>query len=232
MRYIVISDVHGEFDKMIKALEDIHFDKEKDTLITNGDLIDRGPKVRQIIEYVLSCPHHICIWGNHEHMLHEILTGHRFYDSYIDTYNGVPATLKSYRQHYWVDAVDAYQLSSEMNSLKRYFRECVNAVEIGKYLISHAGAPFDYKNASNQDWKNYSYRDSIIWYKSIGCRMKKTNVIGHFWASEFYKLFECKNISNDIFKNKNLVCIDGKANASDGKVNTFIINSKKDVIYY
>ena len=31
MRYVFISDVHGQFDKMISALNEVKFDKDKDT---------------------------------------------------------------------------------------------------------------------------------------------------------------------------------------------------------
>lgn len=231
MRYIVISDVHGEFDKMLLALNKINFDANNDTLITNGDLIDRGPKSKQIIEYVLNCPHHICLWGNHEHLLFNLLSGNRFYDNYVDTHNGVPATLKSYSQHFWIDAVDTFQLSTEMNSLKKYFKECLNAVEIDNYIISHAGAPLDYKNADNETWENYSYQDSIIWYRTIGKFMTKTNIIGHYWASLFRECFD-KEKSNDILIYENLICIDGKTNDKNGKVNTFVFESNSQIFFY
>ena len=95
MRAVVISDVHGEYDKMIAALDAVQFDKEKDMLISNGDLIDRGPKVMECIRYVLSCPHHFIILGNHEYMFLETLLEPTKSFTMNDYWNGEGATLKS-----------------------------------------------------------------------------------------------------------------------------------------
>ena len=95
MRAVVISDVHGEYDKMIAALDAVQFDKEKDMLISNGDLIDRGPKVMECIRYVLNCPHHLIILGNHEYMFLDTLLEPTTRFTMTDYWNGEGATLKA-----------------------------------------------------------------------------------------------------------------------------------------
>ena len=95
MRAVVISDVHGEYDKMIAALDAVQFDKDKDILVSNGDLIDRGPKVMECIRYVLNCPHHLIILGNHEYMFLEMLLDPTRGFTLNDFWNGEGATLGS-----------------------------------------------------------------------------------------------------------------------------------------
>ena len=40
MRYFFISDVHGNYEKMVAALEARHFDKEKDTYLIVSALLN------------------------------------------------------------------------------------------------------------------------------------------------------------------------------------------------
>ena len=56
MRYVIVSDIHGQYDKLIEALNKVNFDKEKDTLISNGDAFDRGNQNKQVLEFVMSLP--------------------------------------------------------------------------------------------------------------------------------------------------------------------------------
>lgn len=233
MRYIIISDVHGQYDKMIEALTSVNFNKDKDYLIVNGDTIDRGPQVRRCIEYILKCPNHICIWGNHEHLLDSLLRGERFFNSYIDVANGALATFKSYGCHNWIDMIDFYPIEDRFASLRRYLRTCVNAVVIGKYAISHAAIPLNIEAEDNEGWENLSATDSIIWYRNEGHLNSKTCVIGHFWARLFRKELHLDNPdSNDLLEYKNLVALDGCSNLPQGKVNAFVIESDDEVIIY
>ena len=66
MKYYFVSDVHGEYDKMVAALNASGFDPQKDTIVSLGDAIDRGEKSREVVEYLLSCPNRILIMGNHD----------------------------------------------------------------------------------------------------------------------------------------------------------------------
>ena len=75
MKYFFMSDVHGEYSKMIAALNEAGFDKEKDVLVSLGDLFDRGSNSLEVLEYVMSCPNRILIWGNHDLRLKELMYG-------------------------------------------------------------------------------------------------------------------------------------------------------------
>lgn len=64
-RDFVVGDIHGAFDLLDKALEEVNFDPEKDRLISVGDLIDRGKDSRRCLEY-LEKPWFYALRGNHE----------------------------------------------------------------------------------------------------------------------------------------------------------------------
>src|SRR5574344_1687254 len=75
MRYFLISDVHGEYDKMIDALAKAGFDETQDTLVMVGDAIDRGQDSENVIDYLLSLSNKILLWGNHEARFLNLLNG-------------------------------------------------------------------------------------------------------------------------------------------------------------
>ena len=58
MRYYCISDIHGQYDKMIEALKNAGFNKRnKDhTLIVCGDIFDHVPDTRSVYKFLTSIP--------------------------------------------------------------------------------------------------------------------------------------------------------------------------------
>lgn len=51
-RVILIGDVHGCMDELEELLAKVDYRPYEDVLIFAGDLIDRGPKIRQVLEFV------------------------------------------------------------------------------------------------------------------------------------------------------------------------------------
>ncbi|WP_088890387.1 metallophosphoesterase family protein [Leptolyngbya ohadii] len=68
-RRIFVGDVHGHYDALMRLLETIAPGAE-DQVYFVGDLIDRGPKSAQVIQFVREHGYG-CVMGNHEHMLLE-----------------------------------------------------------------------------------------------------------------------------------------------------------------
>ena len=54
MSSYVIGDIQGCFDELMLLLEKINFDPKKDELIFAGDLINRGPKSLEVLEFCLA----------------------------------------------------------------------------------------------------------------------------------------------------------------------------------
>jgi serine/threonine protein phosphatase 1 len=87
----IIGDVQGEFDTvmaLVKKMPDEEF-------LFLGDLVDRGPKSKELVEWVMKNADSTL--GNHEHMmLDQIRGGNYYHQDYWWTKNGGLATLRSY----------------------------------------------------------------------------------------------------------------------------------------
>lgn len=64
MKTLVVGDIHGCFDELLDLLKACDFVLGTDRLIAVGDLIDRGPKPRETVDFVMK--HGECVLGNHE----------------------------------------------------------------------------------------------------------------------------------------------------------------------
>lgn len=71
MRRFVIGDIHGEHDKLVRLLKKVNFDYNNDSLISLGDVVDRGPKSYEVIEELLKIKNFICVKGNHDSCFEE-----------------------------------------------------------------------------------------------------------------------------------------------------------------
>lgn len=151
MRYVFISDVHGEFDKMITALAEVNFDYATDTLITLGDLFDRGNKSKEVLEYVMSLPNYIPIWGNHDYRLRELVLDAA--PSKYDKINGLAATLQSFCNMEVEPNIGLglHLLKFDPNNkdiyekLWNYFYNCSWAIEFPNLICTHAWLPYSMK---------------------------------------------------------------------------------------
>lgn len=65
-RYIIVGDIHGCLDELQGLLKDLNFNPLEDVLVSAGDLVDRGPKVKETLEYVMSLPRFYAVCGNHD----------------------------------------------------------------------------------------------------------------------------------------------------------------------
>src|SRR5450755_4728330 len=74
--YDLIGDIHGHADELVQLLEALGYQKAQGAyrhperkVIFLGDFIDRGPKIRQVLEIVrpmIEGGHALAVMGNHE----------------------------------------------------------------------------------------------------------------------------------------------------------------------
>jgi serine/threonine protein phosphatase 1 len=96
MRTFCLGDTHGNYKGLMQCLERSEFDYENDTLISLGDIVDRGPESFECIEELLKIKNLIAIKGNHdETFLNWINTGKHD----LGFFHGAPETFKSYIDH-------------------------------------------------------------------------------------------------------------------------------------
>ena len=70
MSHYVIGDVQGCYDELINLCSKIKFNPKKDTLIFAGDLVNRGPKSLEVLNFCLENKKSIkAVLGNHDFYL-------------------------------------------------------------------------------------------------------------------------------------------------------------------
>lgn len=126
-RRIVIGDVHGHYDTLMTLLDAIA-PSEEDRVYFLGDLIDRGPKSAQVVEFVKESDY-TCLLGNHEQMVLEILGQGNIKGSALQAwlYSGGYSTVNSYGE----DGISQDHMD--------WMRTLPTHLDLGDYWLVHAG---------------------------------------------------------------------------------------------
>ncbi len=95
-RQIVIGDVHGQYDGLMRLLEAANL-TSSDRVYFLGDLIDRGPKSAQVLSLIQQ-QGYVSLLGNHEQMLLDAFPNGKAAPSALAAwlYSGGQATLDSF----------------------------------------------------------------------------------------------------------------------------------------
>ncbi len=99
-RIFAIGDVHGCAERLTRLLARLPLDRQQDTLLFLGDLIDRGPATREVMETICRLQQQgvrvVALLGNHEYLLREYQhSGDPALLPFLRA-NGIEATLASY----------------------------------------------------------------------------------------------------------------------------------------
>jgi serine/threonine protein phosphatase 1 len=125
-RRIIIGDVHGHYDTLIALLDSISPNSD-DEIYFLGDLIDRGPKSAQVVDFIMRNQYQ-CLRGNHEEMLLDVVGNGQvsveLYQGWL--YSGGHATVASYDSKIPQEHIDW------MKSLPLY-------LDLGDIWLVHAG---------------------------------------------------------------------------------------------
>jgi serine/threonine protein phosphatase 1 len=152
-RAYAIGDVHGRLDLLELMIDRIARDRResgraRDYLILLGDLIDRGPDSRGVIDYLMRLPDDgirpVFLMGNHEEMMLRVLGDEPESLSQWLTYGGY-----EFAQSYEVEVgrlavmapADAAALirSAVPRSHFSFIEEFADSFTFGDYLFVHAG---------------------------------------------------------------------------------------------
>lgn len=173
-RICAIGDIHGRFDLMTDMVErQIKFNPKSDKIIFLGDVIDRGPDSRKVVNYLQhlkeTYPNNIVLlMGNHEDMAL----------AYIAQKENATVDKRLYACQWMLNGGDSTLGSFEgiwncrkmlvpfINSLDLYHQE-------DDFIFVHAGLPKklkDIKKANRQD---------LIWDRDLEYRGNLNLVVGH-----------------------------------------------------
>ena len=153
-RTIAISDIHGCFLTLQKLLHNIDY-KPTDHLVILGDLIDRGPRSKEVLDLFLSIyfkgqPLTI-LRGNHEVMLLDALRNPEAESRFIRA--GGDATLRSFGVEHVVDIPSPY-----LDLIKA----TVNYHQDDDAIYVHAALNFEKEDIFEDTYSMYWVRTMII----------------------------------------------------------------------
>jgi serine/threonine protein phosphatase 1 len=126
-RRIVIGDVHGHYDGLMLLLDTIE-PSDDDQIYFLGDLIDRGPKSAQVVEFVRD-HNYACVRGNHEQMAIEA-----FPDGEVS-----PPELQAWLQSGGRATLGSYEDPILMMDHLDWFRQLPTHIDLGDLWLVHAG---------------------------------------------------------------------------------------------
>lgn len=148
----IIGDVHGCFDELVELLHLLGYHvgerrsvsgeqtytithPERRRLIFVGDLVDRGPKVVEVLELVMTASARgraVVVLGNHDRKLLRYLSGHS-----VTVAHGFETTVEQLAR-----TSEEFQRRVE-RFLKHLPHHLV--LEEGKLVVAHAGLPLEYQ---------------------------------------------------------------------------------------
>lgn len=227
-RKLIISDIHGMYEMLLALLKKVKYNPLYDRLFFLGDMVDKGPHSRQVLEFVnneVQKNEAIFILGNHDDLLLSFLKGETdVMESWV--VNGGLGTLESYVGNTFFrdkDLEDArkfilkqYAHHYDLLNNARLFYEDASRIYV------HAGI-----NPYRLDWRGTSRKEFLtirdMFYRNP-IDTKKTVVFGHTPTINMHD-------NNDIWfehkgKAATKIGIDGMA-SRNGQLNCLIIENDK-----
>lgn len=215
MKYYVVADVHGYYTHLVTALTEAGFFAETEPckLIVCGDLLDRGPEARVLVDFMLKLLDEdrlIYVLGNHEELmvqcLQEISHGGVYEIAAGFSVHSRNMTWDTLLQISEMNENEAYHLPSELIRRVRQsplYRKllpvCVDYYETPRYIFVHGWLPCrvegckpNLRYAYDPEWRDGDETDwrRARWFNGmeVACRHHvteagKTVVCGHWHTS-------------------------------------------------
>ncbi len=189
MRRFAITDIHGCYGTYQSLLEKIALTKE-DELYLLGDLIDRGPMGKAVMDHVMQMTEDgykiTPLMGNHEYMFLQTIDetipycwDYRRYQNWIK--NGGITTLINfgYKRQDDIKGIDK-KYEAFLKSMKSY-------VELDNCILVHAGFNFKDEDIFKDTQSMYWARN---WYESIQPEKLNNKIIIHGHATRRFDTLE------------------------------------------
>lgn len=220
MKYFFVSDLHGCEPGLVDiALNAKGFDRDHDTLVVLGDIVDRGHYTRQLLDYLLDIPNLIPVRGNHDMRVLELLKGEDYPQSF-DKSNGVGATFASFlgwepsacngdKLYITANLVEEGNSPTLQHTLPRFFyymRKAVWGIEFPDLIGVHGWLPLDayshlvpVEYATKRQWDDAVWADTEtqIFFKRFP---DKKLIIGHWHAWRLRAVFGLHQTYNEYLK--------------------------------
>jgi len=188
----IIGDVHGEYNTLIKLIEQLPKDAD---IIFVGDLIDRGASSRAVIELIRK-KNYRCVLGNHEEFMIDYgISFTKTYPkstnpSFLHTWynNGGDATLYSYNLIKYTGGLSCVENEEGMEQFKDDIKwlktlplyiELPNKINNKPVVITHASCADVWHHHDNPDGVE-TFKEYALWNRKEPKRESAIfNIFGH-----------------------------------------------------
>lgn len=245
-KFFVVSDVHGFYDEMKLALDEVGFDpdNEEHWIITCGDHFDRGRQPEEVMKYLLSLERWISVKGNHEELLLDCVNRGYWYGH--DKTNGTFQTICDLAPNAQTFEVAC---SVVQERIKDFMNKLVDYFETEKYIFVHSWIPLiieddypkyytrdrechfdpDWRNATEKEWEQARWVNPFELAEQ-GLLPDKTVVFGHWHCSTGWAKAEGRSEFGDDAKfdpyyGDGFIAIDA-CTAYSGKCNVIVIEDE------
>ncbi len=167
----VISDIHGEYKKLINMLEQIEFN-DSDTLYVLGDAIDRGPEPIRCLQYIMNHSNMKMLIGNHEDMMVKSVDENMNDYFYCWMSNGGDKTLRQFKK---LTPLKQLEMIDYIKALPTYF-------VLDKHVMVHAGVDVGVPLKDIKQFVSDQDTETLIWLRPEFSKMKidgYTIIFGH-----------------------------------------------------
>lgn len=182
-----IGDVAGQYDALVRLANKI---PEKDTIVLLGDLVDRGPDSKKVVQWAIDNSKSgrvKVLLGNHEQMFVDWYSGLGLYMSGVwEYYNGGDATLSSYCPAWRILSKDEITESIPREHIK--FLRDLPVLLVGEgWVASHAPLSSKFSEDAVEVWEEQT-ENSLIWNRDEPVRYSKFQINGHnsHWGLRVY----------------------------------------------
>lgn len=207
-KVIVVGDIHGCFDEFMALLKECEY-RKPDILVATGDLVDRGPKIRETLIWFYTTSNTFSVMGNHDNKLLRYWKGNP-----VHITNGLDNT------------IEQMSIINEIEALSRWMHNWPHMIRLANYkgkpvYVVHAGVdghkPIESQRietclyARYLDGKDFFDKQGIPWWETL--KGDYTIISGHIKT-------------NNIHPCRDAFCIDGGA-YEGGKLRALVIQDNQ-----
>lgn len=246
--YFIVSDVHGFYTELRKALKEKGFNErnKEHILILCGDAFDRGAEAVKLLNFLTKLNKQerlIYINGNHEWLMEDLFTELKW-DSNISSHhwsNGTVGTLAQLCGVTDYDIIASFlsfdEIWAKLEKYNTLVGSAKNYYETKNYIFVHGWLPRirDYSKLheiTEEAWKEASWYNGMEEWNNGWKPKDKTVVCGHFhtsWGNYNLHHIGFGEFTEDAlfepFIDKNIICLDA-CTAWTHKINVLVIDEK------
>jgi serine/threonine protein phosphatase 1 len=233
-RTLVVSDIHGCYDKWIALLKKVEFNPKSDHLILLGDYVDRGKQSKEVVDHIaqmVQAGEAIALRGNHDQRFMEWATHNNTFHNAKFVEHGGLQTINSYcdSKYSLEDLLKSDILEQAKTSIRKNYRAHIQFIdslplyyEDDNHIYVHAGLNPFYKNWKEQPEKDFIWiREAFIKHPTV---VDKMVVFGHSQTVDIHGI-------GDIWLGGDKIGIDGGC-AYGLQLNCLEITLEQDQVNY